>query len=117
MTTPWDALGNLIIGWVKANRVRDWMRLVLAIFGSAFVTLTGVWGATIWTLYAQGYTVAWSLTLGFASGLLSVSAVTLFLWRTSELTKGIPIAVPGPAEENLQKILEKENIVTSGERK
>lgn len=114
MVTPWDALAYLIIGWVKANRVRDWARLVLAIAGSSFVTMTGVWGATIWTLYAQGVPPIWCLELGFASGLLSVSAVILFLWRNNKLTKGMMMAVPGPVEGNLQKTLEKENIVTTG---
>lgn len=115
MVAPWDAIGNLILGWVKAGRAWKCTRLIIATFGSAFVTMTGVWGAMIWTLYAQGYTVIWCLTLGFASGLLSVSAVTLFLWRSSGLTKDIPIAVPGTVEGNMQKTLEKESIVTSGE--
>lgn len=111
---PFEAIGSFILGLIKAGKVQAWTRLFVSVFGTAFVSFFGVMGATIPCLYSQ-LGPAGSLTLGFAAGCLAMATSVLFLWRRSELTKKLPIVVPGGIEEALRKVLEKESMVITGE--
>lgn len=91
-----------------AKRADDWFKFGMSLFGTVFVTFIGVWGLTTsGLLYPNGgvnvsiAAAVVALIAGFAAGLVSTSAVTLYLWKRSPLTRGIPIAAPMKIEEKV----------------
>jgi len=99
------AIGNLITGFYGVHRRmrqrQAWFRLGMSIFATAFVSFTGTWGFTIVTLSEQDADPQTALVLGFAWGLIVMSASVVGLWLRSPLTKGMTIMVP-------RKIMEQE---------
>ena len=110
-----DALSNFILGWIKNGQMQAWIRLLMSIFGTAFVAFFGVLGVTIVTLYPTIGTGA--LVIGIGAASLAMAISVLFLWRSSKLTKGIPIAVTGDIEKEYQRILKEQGMVISGDKK
>lgn len=78
---------------MKLNEADAWLRFGASLFGTAFVSFTGVWGMSIWALYPRLGVLA-ALALGFADGLIAMAATTFLLWSRSPLTRGIPLMVP-----------------------
>ena len=104
---PLGALAHIIVGIHATNKAAGeadaWLRFGASLFGTAFVSFTGVWGMSIWTLYPKLGVLA-ALVLGFADGLIAMAATTFILWSRSPLTKGIPLMVPSQlAEKALQE--------------
>ena len=111
-----DALGNFILGWIKNGQMQAWLRLLMSLSGTAFVSFFGVLGITIVSLYPTLGPVG-ALIIGLGSASLAMALSVLFLWRNSKLTKMIPIAVAGDIEAAYQETLEKQGFVLSGEKK
>jgi len=99
------AISSLITGFYgvhkKMRQRQAWFRLGMSIFATAFVSFTGTWGFTIVALNEQGVDPLMALLLGFAWGLIVMSASVVGLWLRSPLTKGMTIMVP-------RKIMEQE---------
>lgn len=99
---PLSALARVIVGVYSTNKKAQeadaWLRFGASLFGTAFVSFTGVWGMSIWALYPKLGVLA-ALVLGFADGLIATAATTFLLWSRSELTKGIPLMVPSTLAE------------------
>lgn len=111
-----DAIGNFILGWIKNGQMQAWLRLLMSLSGTAFVSFFGVLGLTIVSLYPTLGPVG-ALIIGLGSASLAMAISVLFLWRNSKLTKMIPIAVAGDIEKAYQETLEKQGIVISGEKR
>jgi hypothetical protein len=104
---PLGALARVIVGVYATKKTAAeadaWLRFGASLFGTAFVSLTGAWGMSIWALYPKLGVLA-ALVLGFADGLIAMAATTFLLWSRSPLTKGIPLMVPSQlAEKALQE--------------
>ena len=103
---PLSALARVIVGIHATNKAAGeadaWLRFGAALFGTAFVSFTGVWGMSIWALYPRLGVLA-ALVLGFADGLIAMSATTFLLWSRSPLTKGIPLMVPSQLAEKARQ--------------
>ena len=99
------AISSLITGFYgvhkKMRQRQAWFRLGMSIFVTAFVSFFGTWGLTIVALQEKGTDIWVSLVLGFAWGLIVMSASVVGLWLRSPLTKGMAIVVP-------RKIMEQE---------
>ena len=54
---PLSALAQVIVGVYSANKkaaeADAWLRFGASLFGTAFVSFTGVWGMSIWALYPK----------------------------------------------------------------
>ena len=87
---------------MKLNEADAWLRFGASLFGTSFVSFTGVWGMSIWALYPKLGVLA-ALVLGFADGLIAMSATTFLLWSRSPLTKGIPLMVPSQLAEKARE--------------
>lgn len=71
----------------------EFYRLMMALFITSFVTFLGTWGATALAMWQS--TGIWiGLGVGFATALSITALVVYNLWTRSELTRGIPIALP-----------------------
>jgi len=104
---PLSALAHIIVGVYATKKTAEeadaWLRFGASLFGTAFVSFTGVWGMSIWALYPKLGVLA-ALVLGFADGLIAMAATTFLLWSRSPLTRGIPLMVPSQlAEKALQE--------------
>ena len=103
---PLSALARVIVGVYSTNRKAEeadaWLRFGASLFGTAFVSFTGVWGMSIWALYPRLGVLA-ALGLGFADGLIAMSATSFLLWSRSPLTKGIPLMVPSQLAEKARE--------------
>lgn len=102
---PFGAIASLITGFYgvhkKMRQRQAWFRLGMSIFVTAFISFTGTWGLTIVALNERGVGDLTALLLGFAWGLIVMSASVVGLWLRSPLTKGMTIMVP-------RKIMEQE---------
>lgn len=103
---PLSALARVIVGVYSANKKVEeadaWLRFGASLFGTAFVSFTGVWGMSIWALYPKLGVLA-ALGLGFADGLIAMSATTFLLWSRSPLTQHIPLMVPSQLAEKARE--------------
>jgi hypothetical protein len=111
-----DVIGNFILGWIKNGQMQAWIRLLMSLSGTAFVSFFGVFGLTIVSLYPTLGPVG-ALIIGLGAASLAMALSVLFLWRNSKLTKMIPIAVAGDIEAAYQETLEKQGFVISREKK
>jgi hypothetical protein len=73
-------------------------KLIMGLAITSFCTFTGMWGLTGLACYGKGLNIWVSLVVGFLTSLLTTAAVIGNLWQRSELTKGIPIALPNQLE-------------------
>ena len=73
-------------------------RLMMALSITAFVCFLGTWGGTALAMW-QSVGIWVGLGVGFATALSVTSLVIFNLWMRSELTKGIPIALPSSLAE------------------
>ena len=103
---PLSALARVIVGVYSTNKTAAeadaWLRFGASLFGTAFVSFAGVWGMSIWALYPKLGVLA-ALVLGFADGLIAMSATTFLLWSRSPLTRGIPLMVPSQLAEKARQ--------------
>ena len=103
---PLSALARIIVGVYSTNKTAAeadaWLRFGASLFGTAFVSFAGVWGMSIWALYPKLGVLA-ALILGFADGLIAMSATTFLLWSRSPLTRGIPLMVPSQLAEKARE--------------
>jgi len=103
---PLGALARVIVGVYSTKKTAAeadaWLRFGASLFGTAFVSFTGVWGMSIWALYPKLGVLA-ALVLGFADGLIAMSATTFLLWSRSPLTRGIPLMVPSQLAEKARE--------------
>ncbi len=105
------ALSQMVIGLYTANKAvnsstrlaEEWFKFCASLIGSALVTFPGVWGAVIIADHQLGINIWIALVLGFASALISTSAVLAVLWTRSPLTRGIPICWPMAVSEEILK--------------
>ena len=102
---PLGAIAALITGKLavdRAGKIADktigeadlWWRFGMSLFGTAFCSFFGTWGATTPSLIASGTNVWVALVLGFCAGLLVMSAMVYQMWVRSPLTKGMSLMVP-----------------------
>lgn len=107
-------VASLVSGYLEARAVKQvsaelaayldrWARLIASIIITNFVTFTIGWGATTGALIAAGKDYRLALASGFAAALFLCGAITYRLWTASDLTKGIPIALPSKFMEDIQK--------------
>ena len=103
---PLSALARVIVGIHATNKAAGeadaWLRFGASLFGTAFVSFTGVWGMSIWALYPRLGVLA-ALVLGFADGLIAMSATSFLLWSRSPLTRGIPLMIPSQLAEKARQ--------------
>lgn len=105
------AIATLVAGLYRAKKEGDqiveqrdqWFKLSLSIFGTAFVTFFGMFGAAGLAALKTGDSPLVSLIIAVFAASGSMAAAVLMLWKYSSLTKGIPILAPTLVE---QKVLE-----------
>lgn len=90
---PFDALGSVILGIFRHKATQAWIRLLVSVLVTSFVTFTGVLGATILASYAT-FGALGALIVGLGTASLSTASAVFYLWMRSPLTKKIPIALP-----------------------
>jgi hypothetical protein len=104
-----SAIVSLATGYMEARAIGkaasvaeawayNFYRLIMGLAITTFCTFTGMWGLTGLACYAKGLSVWIALAVGFLTSLLTTAAVIANLWQKSELTKGIPIALPTQLE-------------------
>lgn len=106
---PLNAIGNFVVGLIKAGQIQAWYRLIASIILSSLITFFSTLGASIWLLYSQYGAVA-ALILSFANACIAVSVIILALVKRSPLTKGIAILVPTKVEAQTADLLTKDGI-------
>jgi hypothetical protein len=108
---PFGALVKFYAARKEMAQVERAARLALAVWGSSFVAFWGTWGTSIWTLHTQGYSAVVCLVLGFANACIAMAVCVAVLWKRNELTKDLPLAIPGKIAE---KIIEGGGAATGG---
>lgn len=106
------AIATIVTNLIHAHKVDAWTRLLLSVTASALTTFVGVFGLTGIGLLAAGKPLSWSITYSVFQGSVAMAGVALFRWRSSPLTKDMPISVPGDVNQAADKILQEQNIVT-----
>ena len=101
------ALSTIIVGIFgvlkKTEQKWAWFRFGASLFGTAFISFWGTWGAVGGGALAAGAEPLLALISGFFVGALTMATAILALWKRSALTKGIPILAPMKVEEELLK--------------
>jgi hypothetical protein len=106
------AIAGIITGIIRTHKIDRWARLILSCSASAICTWWGTFGMAGLAHLAsgQGFTVAAGYATFEAS--LSTAAIVWFVWRRSDLTKGMMIAAPAFVEQREREILEHETIAS-----
>lgn len=86
---PFNAIGNVILGVYKERKVQAWVKLIFTMGFSAGTTFLYVTGGSL------AATKSWPISIG--SGMISSAVILTVLFRRSDLTKGMIVALP--AEE------------------
>ena len=111
------AIAQLITGYIGVQKewsVKNaWFKLAMSIFGSSFVTFFFVMGTTTGGMILNGSNPWVALIGGFAAGCTTMACAVVWLWKSSELTKGIPIAYPMKLEEEVMKTLQEQGFVVT----
>lgn len=100
---PWDAIGNLILGFWKSRKAEKWAKALIGLALSALITFLCVWGASIVSLFTKFGAVG-CLVIGFGTALLATSATILMYMRRVEQFKDIAIWFPAKVEEAAKEI-------------
>jgi cytochrome c oxidase subunit IV len=98
---PFGALVKFYAARKEVAQMERAVRLGLAVWGSSFVAFWGTWGTSIWALHAQDYGTWLCLVLGFANACISMAVCVAVLWKRNDLTKDLPLAIPGKIAEKL----------------
>jgi len=111
MLDPLNALSTLIVGLRGINTAKKeadkWFRFGASLYGTAFVSFTGMWGIGIVSTYSVTHEAVTALVLGLANGLIWCAASVVVLWKKNP--EGIPLTAPMPVE---QKALEGSFVTT-----
>lgn len=99
--TPWDAVGNVIVGIYKEKKAQRWVTLIFQMSLSACVTFSFVCGSSL--------IASRSFAVGIGSGMVSAAIVVVYFFRRSDLTKGMMLVAPSEEavkemDSNLQVI-------------
>jgi hypothetical protein len=106
------AVATVITNLIHQHKVDQWSRLLLSVTASALTTFFGVFGLTGIGLLAAGKPLSWSIVYSIFQASVAMAAIALFRWRSSPLTKDLPISVPGSVNVVADKILQEQNVVT-----
>ena len=85
---PFTAIGEFILGAVRAGKVSGWARLIFSMLASFFLTFSTICGSAL----VAGSGWAFSVGAGMVSG--AAMAFLAFLRADKKLTQGVVIAVP-----------------------
>lgn len=91
---PFDALGNVVLGFWKDGELQGWIRLFVSCLISILITFLGVFGITLGTCEQQGMRPSAALLISLATACTASAASLASLWIKSPYTKGIPILYP-----------------------
>src|SRR6266850_6164112 len=83
---PFNAIGNLVLGIYKEGKAQKWIKLLFTLGFSATTTFLYVTGG------ALASTRSWPISIG--SGMISSAVILTVLFRRSDLTKGMIVALP-----------------------
>ena len=86
---PFHAIAEVVLGVYKERKVQNWCKLIFTLGFSAVTTFMYVTGG------ALAATKSWPVSIG--SGMISSAVILTVLFRRSDLTKGMIVALP--AEE------------------
>src|SRR5258707_10159064 len=89
MMDPFHAIGEVVLGIYKERKVQNWCKLIFTLSFSAITTFLYVTGGSL------AATRSWPISIG--SGMVSAAVIMTVLFRRSDLTKGMIVALP--AEE------------------
>lgn len=106
------AIAGIITGIIRTHKIDRWARLILSCSASAFCTFAGTLGTAGLAHLATGQ--AFAVAFGYAvfEASLSTAAIVWFVWRRSDLTKGMLLAAPAFVEQREREILEHETIAS-----
>jgi hypothetical protein len=100
---PWDALGNLLLGFWKSHQAEKWVRAWMSLTLSALLTFLFTWGTVITSTYA-GVGAIGALVLGFGAALVMSAGVILAIVRMVPQFRNVALFFPARIEEVIAKI-------------
>ena len=83
---PFHALAEVVLGVYKERKVQAWAKLIFTLSFSAVTTFLYVTGGSL------AATKSWAISIG--SGMISAAVILTVLFRRSDLTKGMTVALP-----------------------
>ena len=101
--TPWDAIGNLVLGLWKSHKVEKWVRAWMSVILSGLLTFLFTWGTVIGATYHTVGALG-SLVLGFGAALVATAGSVLAIVRKVEQFKEIALFFPAAIEAAIKKI-------------
>lgn len=101
---PFNAIGGLILGWLKNKALQGWIKLLFTMFFSAGVSFLFICGSMLVS------TRDWAVSIG--TGMIVSSITVTVLFRTSPLTKKMMVVLP--ADEAKQEIQTDVQIINKG---
>jgi hypothetical protein len=84
---PFNAIAEIVLGYMKGRALQAWARLLFEMFFSAVVSFLFVAGTLLAT------TRDWAIAIG--TGMVTASVFATILFRRDPLTKGMVVAIPG----------------------
>jgi len=99
---PFHAIADVILGVYKERKVQAWVKLIFTLSFSAITTFLYVTGGSL------AATQSWPISIG--SGMVSSAVILTVLFRRSDLTQGMIVALP--AEEAKTEINTDTQIIT-----
>lgn len=88
-------------------------KVATTLSATAVATWFGTFGAAGLSHFQTGSSIPVSLFLALCESCLATSAVILFWWRRSPLTKDLSISVPSGVEAAQNEMLQKQGITTA----
>jgi fucose 4-O-acetylase-like acetyltransferase len=110
-----EVISGVINGFFTRHKIDKWARLILSCTSTALCTFFFTFGSAGITHLSLGHRPGLALTYATFEASISMSALVLYRWTQSDLTKGMPISVPGSLEQSKDKILQNDTVVTHGE--
>ncbi len=89
---PFHALADVVLGVYKERKVQNWCKLIFTLSFSAITTFLYVTGGSL------AATKSWPISIG--SGMVSSAVILTVLFRRSDLTKGMIVALPEAEAES-----------------
>jgi hypothetical protein len=83
---PFHALADVVLGVYKEGKAQRWFKLLFTLGFSAMTTFLYVTGGSL------AATRSWPVSIG--SGMVSSAVILTVLFRRSDLTKGMIVALP-----------------------
>jgi len=104
MPDPFNAIGELILGFWKSHKAEKWVWAWMSLILSALLTFLFVWGTSIGSLYST-VGAGGSLVLGFGLALVATAGSILAIVRKVEQFRNIALFFPAKIEQSIQDMI------------